>query len=133
MTYLARSTADLRIFRKLYLWNKEASLSLNQAAGHLGHMRYGMPAYHAQINVAMKGSLSPVPPDLVIFSGGFFGGYLPPEGSDQKYWDTIEAFSSVTLARDKVLALTAQHTPLRAGDNVPLSLSYSVGDYIRRW
>jgi len=135
MSNFARSTADLRLFRRIYLWDKDANLNLRTAISHFGDLRWGMPPYHVQLNMRMDGSLSPTPPWVAHYGSFFFGDFLPPgdrHNAPLKYWDTIEALSSVTLARDKALLLTAQHWPVYAGDNV-LPDEYNAEDMRQRW
>lgn len=131
MAYLNRSDADLRLYRRLYLWDENATLRLRTAVSHFGDLRYGMPPYNVQLNYKMEGSRSPVPMGVAHYGSMFFGEHLM-ENSHQEYWDTMEALASVTLARDKALVLTAQHGPVRAGSNV-LPGQHTASDLLRRW
>ena len=110
---LASSNAHLRIYKRLYLWNEGAGLKPMPASAYLGDIRMGMPPYHAQLNVAMEGNISPWYQRLSRV-GGHIGGFLPPV-DDTPYWNTVGAMKAYTLLRDKALVRTRQHIPATVG------------------
>lgn len=126
---LSASDAHLRLYKRLYLWDKDATLQPGYPICNFGNIRLGMPPYHAQLNIQMRGSLTPLPLP-VVHSGRFIGGYFRPTESAQLFWDTMGALHSYSLARDKVLVRTASRAPAASGQH--RSGDLVAGDWVDR-
>lgn len=126
---LTASDAHLRLYKRLYLWDRDAALAPGFPICNLGNIRLGMPPYHAQLNIKMRGSPTPLPP-TVVHAGRFCAGHLRPDSQNQLFWDTMGALKSYSLARDKILVRTASMAPAKAGQHRAGSLT--AGQWVDR-
>jgi hypothetical protein len=126
---LPNSDAHLRLYKRLYLWDKDAILREGRAFAYCDRARYGMPPYHAQLNVKMA---SPPLPTNVFNPGRHAMGFLRPDNPHTRYWRTMELAGSMTLARDRVLVRSRQTISVTAGDRVKAGAGVLAGQFINR-
>jgi hypothetical protein len=127
---LPSSDAHLRLYKRLYLWNKDAVLQHGRAFAYVDNARLGMPPYHAQLNV--KAASPPLPLNVFNGDGRWAVGYLRPENSHQRYWDTMALARDMSLARDKILVRTRQTIPATSGMRIKAGQKLRAGQYVNR-
>ncbi|MFH7241809.1 MAG: hypothetical protein ACHWZW_03060 [Spirulina sp.] len=127
---LPNSDAHLRLYKRLYLWDKEAILRLGRAFAHCDRARFGMPPYHAQLNAKLQ---SPPLPINVFNGGGRHAmGFFRPDNAHSRYWATMELGRSMTYARDRVMIRTRQTIPVTAGDRISSGAGILAGQFLNR-
>jgi phage tail P2-like protein len=107
--HLPPTTAGDRLYDRIDLHDPARLPHKHGASTFLGHTRLGMPAYHMQLDVEIRGQRTPKQADR------FVAGYLVK--SDQKRLrDVCAAIVRAKSARDKVLLRTALHRPPNSTD-----------------
>lgn len=106
--FLADTYAGERMFRRTRLFDPGVTLERRGRSFHLGVMRLGMPAYHAELQVRMTGKR------LARQAGRYVSGF--PLAHDNSAYDRLyTALRWAVPARDKVLINTRTRAPVRAG------------------
>lgn len=103
--------AGSRMFDRTHLFDPAVALPRKGRTMHVGAMKLGMPAYHAEIHVAFRGKRNR------LRAWRFTRGYLMP-GKTDYYNGLLPALRGAIPKRDKVLLTTITHRPLTAGGNV---------------
>lgn len=109
--------ATTRIYDRLWLFDPSVPLESRGRSTHLGGARLGMPAFHAEIVLRMRGRRP------LFMAGRFVYGALT--ASDQTpYREALAAVASACSARDRVFIQTSTMRPVTAG------VAVMAGDYI---
>lgn len=107
--HLVRSSARERIYKRLWLFDPELSVSRRGAMSFCDASRLTMPAHHAQLSVSIPGRLHPQA------ARRFVRGFLL--GSDKSgYHATLAGMRSMSRASDRIAINTAVTRPLAAGE-----------------
>lgn len=108
-SFLPPSTAWQRIYERIFLHDPSRMPDARPRTTHLGHTRLGMPAYHAELTVAVRGKRS------VYAAGKFVSGFLV-KSSTEPLDSALHAIRMSKAARDKILVNTKTTRTLRVGD-----------------
>lgn len=120
--FLPASTAWQRIYERIYLHDPSRLPNSRPRSMHLGHTRLGMPAYHAELKIAVRNRR----PNLAV--NGYTAGHLYRTGT--KRLDLARsAVVSAKAHRDKILINTKTRRPIQAGDPI-VAGQYRFGDLI---
>jgi hypothetical protein len=126
---LHESDARLRLYKRLYMWNRDATLQHGRAFAYVDNARYGMPTYHAQLNCKLDSP--PLPKNVFNASGRYAMGFLRPSNSHKRYWDTMSLMGDMSFARDKVMVRSRQTIPAVAGMRIKAG-TIQAGQYVNR-
>ena len=118
--YVPESTAGLRLYDRLYLHDKERQPDARPSAIYAGHFRLGMPAYHAQLSVQIRGKRS-----KYAFGRFVFGHTMPHDGT--KLDLARHAIGQSKAFRDKVLINTSLTREVRTSDGITSGAGYRSG------
>lgn len=121
--FLPASTAGLRIFDVIFLYDPARLADRRDARTFLGRTRLGMPAYHARITIETRGKVSP------FAARQFVAGFLM--SSDKaRLAKAIEAIRIEKALRDKVLVTAKTMRPAKVGDGFKIG-TINVGTWVR--
>ena len=116
------STARDRLYQRLYLFDSEVGVGQRTASLHLNQGRLSMPAYHAELQVCIRGRLQPT----AVWR--FTHGHLVAQ-SQEMLNDCLEAMRDVTRGADRIAIDTAINRPATAGEHNPAG-ALKAGDWI---
>ena len=119
--YLRRSTAQERIYKRTWLYDPAVDVARRGAMTFCGTTRLAMPAFHAELAVAIRGKANP------RHARRFAHGFLA-RASLTDYRDTFEAMRDVARAADRIAIDTAVIRPITAGEQRRAG-SCSAGDW----
>jgi hypothetical protein len=109
-----------RIFDRLHLHDPARMPERRPPAIYAGHSRLGMPAFHAELTVAIRGRRS------AHHFGRFVHGHFKP--ADTKALDATRSAIDLSKAyRDKVLLRTRIHRPITSRDRIQSGSGYRSG------
>jgi hypothetical protein len=118
--YLPPTTSRHRIYERIALHDKSRMPNGKPFTRHLGDIRLGMPPYHAELSVSIKGQRP------MRQAGGFVYGFTM--ASDMKHLTNArKAIVSAKSLRDKVLIKTNLHTIVQVGPDTQVSSDTRVG------
>ena len=121
--FLPETTAPLRLYDRLHLHDQNRLPEQRPVSTHMGQFRLGMPAYHAQLTVEIKGERSR------FQLGQYMTGHLM--ASDQAPLKLARtAVVRGKAWRDKGLLKTQIHRVIRASDGVRASAGHRSGGLI---
>lgn len=109
--HLVRSSARERIYKRLWLFDPELSVSRRGAMSFCDASRLTMPAHHAQLSVAIPGRLHPQA------ARRFVRGFLLSAEKDS-YHATLAGLRRMARASDRIGINTAITRPLAAGEDI---------------
>ncbi len=122
--YYARTTANLRVFRSVRLFDPDRVPAGRKALSYWGAARLGLPPYWAELKTSIPGRRSRFAADLFI--SGFF------VQSPRKKLEAVRAaVGAAKSARDKILLHTKTYRPLRAGTTLLVGSSLMLGRWTR--
>ncbi len=122
-TFLPASSARLRVFEQVFLFDPSRLPDRRNARTFVGATRLGMPAYHARLTIQKRGRISP------FAIHGFVHGY--PVATDKSAMRrTIEAVRLSKSLRDKILVTNKTMRPATAGDGYRVG-TINVGTWVR--
>jgi len=106
---LRKSTARDRLYQRLYLFDPAVSVLARTAGLHLNQGRLGMPAHHAEIDLRVRGKVSPKA------AGRFVQGHLiaTPQAVLAK---CLESMRAVARASDRIAINTTVSRQSTAGE-----------------
>ena len=107
--YLQRSTAHERIYRRTWLFDPDVDIARRGAMSFCGSSRLSMPAFNAELTVAVQGRLDKRQ------AGRFVQGFLV-RADMTRYQDAFEAMRDVARAADRVGIDTMALKPITAGN-----------------
>lgn len=122
-TFLPPSTAGLRIYDQVFLFDRDRQPDKRSARTFLGSTRLGMPAYHARLTIETRGRIAPLA--MQRFISGYF-----VKTDKRRLAQAIEATRISKALRDKVLVTAKTMRPAKAADGVPVG-SIKVGTWLR--
>jgi phage tail-like protein len=118
--YLPPTTSRHRIYDLIALHDKDRLPNGKPATRHLGDIRLGMPPYHAELSVSVKGRRT-----MKQASGFIYGFTL---ASDMKHLTKArQAIVSAKSLRDKILMKTNLHTIIQVGPDTKIGPKTKVG------
>jgi hypothetical protein len=118
--YLPPTTSRHRIYDLIALHDKERMPNGKPPTRHLGDIRLGMPAYHAELSVSVKGKRS------IKQADGFVYGFTMT--SDMKHLTNARrAIVSAKSLRDKILMKTNLHKIIQVGPDTEVGSDTRVG------
>ena len=121
--HFVKSTANERLYDNLYLFDPERRVSATGASQFIAG-RFGMPAFTAEIKVAIRGKRSR------RSSSRYMTGFLIPP--DRTRLDAAISATRVSKAvRDTVLLNTRTRRPLRFGDGLHFGDGHTFGTLMR--
>lgn len=112
-TFLPRTTAPLRIFDQIFLFDPDRLPDQRSGRTFVGRTRLGMPAYHARLTLDARGRASP-------FAFSQFARGFVMRTSKRKLRQAIEAIRLSKALRDKLRVTAKTMRPARVADGVPL-------------
>lgn len=121
--FLPPSTAALRIFDQIFLYDPTRHVDRRHARTFLGSSRLGMPAYHARITLETRSKLSP------FAAQRFVSGFLLTTDKS-RLTRAIEAIRLQKSLRDKIIATAKTMRPARVGDGYRIG-TINVGTWVR--
>lgn len=122
-TFLPPSTAPLRIFDQIFLFDPQRHVDKRGARTFLNNVRLGMPPFHARITLKSQAKLSP------FSAQRFVAGYFVTT-SKARLTNAIEAIRLSKSLRDKVIVTAKTMRPATAGDGFEIG-KISVGTWVR--
>lgn len=124
--YLPETTAPLRLYDRIHLHDPARLPDARPPAIYLGHARLGMPAYHAQLTVEIKGKRS------IHQAGRFVCGHLLASSMEPLALARTAVVRG-KAKRDRVLLKTAIHRTVRTSDGVRAGSGFRVGGLIAEY
>lgn len=121
--FLPPSTAHLRIFDQIFLFEEDRQADRRGARTFIGNTRLGMPAYHARLTLEMPGNISPFA--VQRFVRGFL---MKTDKSRLK--QAIDAVRVSKSLRDDIVVTAKTMRPARVGDGLKIG-TISVGTWVR--
>lgn len=122
-TFLPASSARLRMFDQVFLFDPERLPDKRNARTFVSATRLGMPAYHARLTIQKRARISPFA--LQRFVHGF------PVATDKAaVRRAIEAVRLSKSLRDKILVTTKTMRPAAVGDGYRVG-TINVGTWVR--
>ncbi len=109
---LQPSTARDRLYQRLYLFDPVVDVGRRTAGLHLNQGRLSMPAYHAELQVCVRGRLQPT----AVWR--FTHGHLVTQ-SQATLLDCLESMRDVARGADRITLDTAINRPATAGEHNP--------------
>jgi phage tail-like protein len=122
--YFVPSGAKYRVFDVVYLRDPDQPLAGRGAHNFMGHERFGIPNFTAEISVVVPGKRPKWAADRFI--GGYF--YRAPK---ENLLNTIKASATAKSLRDTVLLDTEVSRPLKIGSPLFLGNDLVLGQYTR--
>ncbi|HML28950.1 MAG TPA: phage tail protein I [Hyphomicrobium sp.] len=122
--YFVPSGSKYRIYDVVYLSDPDAPQVGRGAHNFMGHVRFGIPNFTAELKVVVPGKRPKWAADRFI--GGYF--YKAPKTNLQ---NTITAMNTARSLRDTVLLDTEVARPLRIGTPLFLGNDLILGQYTR--
>lgn len=114
--YLRRSTAQERIYKRLYLFDPAVAVQRRGAASFCDASMLSMPAHHAQLDVAVPGKMH------ARIACRYVSGFVVSTDKTG-YRNTLGALRNVARASDRIAINTAVHQELTAGESVRAGLA----------
>lgn len=121
--FLPPSSAPLRVFDQVYLWDQDRLPDKRGARTFVGRIRLGQAPYHARLTIEVKGRASP------FAFRSFVGGHLLTT-SKKRMRQVIEAVRQSKALRDKVLVSTKTMRPVSVSDRFQIG-TIKVGAWVR--
>ena len=109
---LQPSTARDRLYQRVYLFDADVAVLQRTAGLHLNQGRLSMPAYHAELQVCIRGRLQPT----AVWR--FTHGHLVTQ-SQATLMDCLESMRDVARGADRITLDTAINRPATAGEHNP--------------
>lgn len=122
-TFLPSSTAPLRIFEQIFLFDPARHVDRRGARTFLNNVRLGMPPFHARITLETRATISPFAAQR--FVKGFF-----VATSKARLAHAAEAIRQSKSLRDKIVVTAKTMRPATVGDGHQIG-KICVGTWVR--